>query len=147
MNTDEFKFLVEHAIKAPSGHNTQPWKFENTQDGIILHPDFKRTLPVVDVDNYELYISLGCALENLLIAAKQKSYKFKVHYPEKQGSSIFVDITKNETGDITPDLLFNEISKRQVTKTKYNDKALADVVLNQLDSCFNFEGVSLGVLA
>lgn len=31
MNKDDFKFLVECAIKAPSGHNTQAWKFENTE--------------------------------------------------------------------------------------------------------------------
>lgn len=72
MKTEDFKFLVECAIKAPSGHNTQPWKFENIENGIIIHPDFKRALPVVDANNYELYISLGCALENILIAGKTK---------------------------------------------------------------------------
>ncbi len=51
MKTEDFKFLVECAIKAPSGHNTQPWKFENIENGIIIHPDFKRALPVVDADN------------------------------------------------------------------------------------------------
>lgn len=146
MKTDEFKFLVESAIKAPSGHNTQPWKFENTENGIIIHPDFIRALPVVDAENYELYISLGCALENLLIAAKQKGYKFKVHYPEKSGSSILVDITKDETGNVTPDILFNEISKRQVTKIKYHDKSLSDEVLKQLGSSSNFKGISLRIL-
>jgi hypothetical protein len=74
MNKEDFNFLVECAVKAPSGHNTQPWKFENAANEIIIHPDFKRALPVVDADNYELYISLGCALENMLIAAKQKGY-------------------------------------------------------------------------
>ena len=145
MKTDEFIFLVECALKAPSGHNTQPWKFENTENGIIIHPDFIRALPAVDAENYELYISLGCALENLLIAAKQKGYKFKVHYPEKSGSSILIDITKDETCNVTPDILFNEISKRQVTKSKYNDKLLSDAVLKQLGSSSNFEGISLRI--
>jgi len=146
MHTDDFKFLVECAIKAPSGHNTQPWKFENNVNGIIIHPDFKRALPVVDAENYELYISLGCALENLLIAAKQKGYKCNVQYPEKPGSSIIIEITKDDTGKLIPDVLFNEISKRQVTKSKYNDKPLADEVIKQLGSCFNFEGISLRIL-
>lgn len=143
MKTEDFTFLVECAIKAPSGHNTQPWKFENIENGIIIHPDFKRALPVVDADNYELYVSLGCALENMLIAGKQKGYSYKVSYPEQSGSSILIDLTKDETGNIAPDLLFNEISKRQVTKTKYNDKPLSDDVLKQVGSCFNFEGISM----
>ncbi len=146
MNKDDFKFLVECAIRAPSGHNTQPWKFQNTDNGIVIHPDFERALPVVDAENYELYIGLGCALENLLIAARQRGYVFKVHYPEKPVNSIVVDLTKDETGSISPDLLFNEIPKRQVTKIKYNNTPLSNDVLNQISSCFTLEGVSLRML-
>ncbi len=146
MRTDDFKFLIECAIKAPSGHNTQPWKFENIETGIIIHPDFRRALPVVDSDNYELYISLGCALENLLIAATQKDYMCKVRYPENATNSIIIDITKDDVSNVKFDILFNEIAKRQVTKCKYNDKPLSDDVLKQLGSCFNFEGVSLHIL-
>lgn len=146
MKTDDFNFLVECAIKAPSGHNTQPWKFENIDHGIIIHPDFKRALPVVDAENYELYISLGCALENLLIAAKQKDYNCNVRYPENASSSIIIDLTKDDAGKGTFDILFNEIVKRQVTKSKYNDKSLSDDVLKQLGSCFNFEGITMRIL-
>jgi len=35
---------------------------------------------VVDPDNRELYTSLGCALENLLIAAKYAGYDPEVEY-------------------------------------------------------------------
>ena len=146
MNANDFNLLVECAIKAPSGHNTQPWKFENIDTGIIIHPDFKRALPVVDAENYELYISLGCALENLLIAAKQKGYNCQVKYPSNTTESIVIDITKDNSGKYTYDVLFNEITKRQVTKSKYNDKTLSDEVLQKLTSCFNFEGVSLCIL-
>lgn len=146
MKTDDFKFLVECAIKAPSGHNTQPWKFKNVENGIVIHPDFKRALAVVDSENYELYISLGCALENLLIAAKQKGYAYKMQYPDKSGMTINVELTKDDKGIAEINLLFDEISKRQVTKSKYNNKSLSDDVLKQLGSCFNFEGISLRIL-
>jgi hypothetical protein len=104
MKTADFKFLVECALKAPSGHNTQPWKFENMNNSIIIHPDFKRALPVVDAENYELYISLGCALENLLIASKHKGYKSKVQYPEKSVSSIIIELAKDDTNKVIPDI-------------------------------------------
>ena len=146
MNTEDFNFLVECAIKAPSAHNTQPWKFQNIDTGIIIQPDFKRALSVVDAENYELYISLGCALENLLIAAKQKGYNCLIKYPSNASDTIVIDITKDNSGKDTHDVLFNEITKRQVTKSKYNDKAISDGVLQQLSSSFNFEGVSLRIL-
>jgi len=142
----QFKEIIQCATHAPSGHNTQPWKFEQRDNKIIIHPDLKRSLPVVDNDNHALYISLGCALENLIIAAKQIGFGIKVLYPEKSGDCIKVELIKDDTSIVTPDILFDYISKRQVTKSKYNDKTLSDDVLKQLGYCFNFEGVSLLIL-
>lgn len=61
--------LIRAAVLAASGHNTQPWKFSLPGDGVRIHPDYSRRLPVVDPADRELWISLGCALENLLTAA------------------------------------------------------------------------------
>jgi hypothetical protein len=62
--------FVRYATLAPSGHNTQPWRFSVNEYSIRIFPDFTRSLAVVDLDNRELYIRLCCALENLVIAAK-----------------------------------------------------------------------------
>lgn len=137
---EDFRFLIESAIKAPSGHNTQPWKFENTEEGIVIHPDFSRALSVVDKYNYELYISLGCALENLLIAATKKGYLFFVQYPDSARDSIKIKLIKDNARH---DNLFDYIDKRQVTKTKYNEKKVTFDDLQKLMSCFNFDGISL----
>ena len=42
----DFLFMVEYAIKAPSGHNTQPWLFRINENSIEIHPNFDRALPV-----------------------------------------------------------------------------------------------------
>ena len=69
------KKLIEFAVKAPSGHNTQPWRFIVRDREIQIHPDLTRILPVVDSDNHALYIGLGCAAENIVIAAKKYGVK------------------------------------------------------------------------
>ena len=74
----DYLFMIEQAIKAPSGHNTQPWKFRLFSDHIDILPDFSRALPVVDPDHRELFVSLGCAAENLCIAATHKGWLGKV---------------------------------------------------------------------
>ena len=80
-NTD-FLFMIEQAVKAPSGHNTQPWLFKTGETEIEIRPDFTKSLPVVDPDNRELFVSLGCAAENLCIAASHKGcYRGKWNYP------------------------------------------------------------------
>lgn len=61
--------LVHAAVLAANGHNTQPWRFELAPDRIVIRPDFDRRTPVVDPDDHHLYASLGCAAENLVLAA------------------------------------------------------------------------------
>ena len=70
----DFIYMMEQAVKAPSGHNTQPWLFRVQKDRIQILPDMSKSLPAVDPDNRELFISLGCATENLCIAAEAKGY-------------------------------------------------------------------------
>ena len=66
--------LVRMASLAASGHNMQPWIFEIGQDEISILPDYSRRLPVVDPQDRELWMSLGCAFENLVIAARAMGY-------------------------------------------------------------------------
>lgn len=77
MNTD-FIQIASYASKAPSGHNTQPWKFHIADNTITVIPNFEVALPVVDGNNRELFISLGCAVENLSIAANHFGYTTQI---------------------------------------------------------------------
>ena len=61
--------LVRCATLAANGHNTQPWKFGLSPDAISIRPDLSRRTPVVDPDEHHLWVSLGCATENLVLAA------------------------------------------------------------------------------
>lgn len=144
MKTDDFKFLVECAIKAPSGHNTQPWKFENIDDGIIIHPDFSRALPVVDADNHALYISLGCAIENIIIAVSVKGLESTINYSlDAKGS---IKILFNKASNLEKDPLYDFISLRQVNRSKYSEKVVSNEDLQILNSSFKFQGISLLLL-
>src|SRR5262245_42837270 len=61
--------LVRLATLAANSHNSQPWRFLLSEDGIVIHPDLSRRLPVVDPDDHHLWASLGCAAQNLVEAA------------------------------------------------------------------------------
>ena len=94
----DFEFLVSKATKAPSGHNTQPWRFRQNGSAVEIHPDFDRRLPVVDPDDRELFVSLGCATENLCLAAQTKGYKSAVSV----GDTGVVTVSLMEKADIKP---------------------------------------------
>jgi len=54
--------VVAAATRAPSTHNTQPWRFVATGDGVQLWADRSRALPVVDPAGRALHLSCGAAL-------------------------------------------------------------------------------------
>lgn len=76
----KLKFFVKFAVLAPSSHNSQPWSFTIQENKIIVSPDFSRALPYSDKNHRELYISLGCAIENLRTAANYFGFKTVVDY-------------------------------------------------------------------
>ena len=52
----EMEFLLRYAVLAPSGHNTQPWKFAIVPEGIEVFADYSRRLPQIDPDDRELIV-------------------------------------------------------------------------------------------
>lgn len=124
----DYLFMIEQATKAPSGHNTQPWLFKMNETSIEIHPNFEKSLPVVDFDNRELFVSLGCATENLCIAASHKGYKSDVDIAEN--GIITISLQKEDI--INPNPLFNAIASRQTNRSVYNEKIISRDMLDVL---------------
>lgn len=57
------------ATRAPSVHNTQPWTIGLRPDGLDLHGDRLRKLPVLDPSGREYWLSLGAALFNARVSS------------------------------------------------------------------------------
>lgn len=66
----EVASVVSVAARAPSIHNTQPWKFRPHQGGIELLGDPDRMVRTVDPHGRELIISCGAALFGLRLALR-----------------------------------------------------------------------------
>jgi len=62
--------LVRAAILAANAYNSQPWRFHVTDSRIDLLADTSRNLGAFDPYLREMHFSLGCALENLMVAAE-----------------------------------------------------------------------------
>jgi nitroreductase len=79
---------VEYALRAPSVHNTQPWRWRIGQGAIELHADWDRHLTVTDPDRRDLVISCGAALHHLLVALAARGIAADVHrLPDPEDSS------------------------------------------------------------
>jgi len=139
ISSANFEFLVAQAVKAPSGHNTQPWRFRQNGSVVEIHPDFDRRLPVVDPDDRELFVSLGCAVENLCLAAQTKGYKSAVSVGDKG----VITVSLAEEAGVKPSPLFNQIDARQTNRSVYTGEEIALDSLRKLQSVCSEKGISV----
>jgi len=76
--------LVRSAVLAANAHDTQPWLFALGTDRIDLFADLSRNIGAMDPLRREMYLSLGCALENLTLAARARLHADR-HAPADTG--------------------------------------------------------------
>ncbi|MCR5455494.1 MAG: nitroreductase [Bacteroidales bacterium] len=132
------KLLISFAVLAPSGHNSQPWNFQVADSSIVITPDFNKRLQVVDADNRELFISLGCALQNLTTAARHYGYDSEYVCNEDK---IVVTLSKQDVYNDDP--LFAAIEKRHTHRGKFTGKKISD---DLLEGVVSQDNVSLLIL-
>lgn len=126
-----FRELVAKAVMAPSGHNTQPWRFSLRSDGmIVVAPDFSVQLPSVDPYNRELFISVGCAIENIAIYADSLGYATAVVVDDV---NCLVRLEKLSTP--LPSDLADAIESRQTNRSAYNGNIVPEHVIDELAAC------------
>jgi hypothetical protein len=140
-------FLLRYAILAPSGHNTQPWKFAVGKDEIAIFVNKDHWLRVADADQRELYASVGCALENLLIAAEHFGYGHQVTYfPEALNQRLVaaVEFLPGQTSSSfrSPEL-FDAISARHTNRKPYDGRPIAEEALERIKACVVEDDISL----
>jgi len=124
---DQFAFLIRYAILAPSSHNRQPWSFRITADGIEVHADYSRRLPVVDPDDRELVMSVGSAITNLRVAAAHFGYETTVIYESRPDESLppaFISVRETCAPDPRLASLFPWIKRRHTNRSPFDGTPL-----------------------
>jgi nitroreductase len=66
------------AARAPSVHNTQPWRWRVDDASLHLYADSERQLPNTDPDGRDLILSCGTALQHCVIAFAAVGWLSKV---------------------------------------------------------------------
>ncbi|NPV63599.1 MAG: hypothetical protein HPY61_13425 [Methanotrichaceae archaeon] len=135
---DRLKFLLHYAILAPSGPNTQPWKFAISTNTISIYADLSRSLPFVDPSNRTLFMSVGCAIANLMVAGRHFGFKPRISFFPRGLESELVAEAKFERNEAPPeeeDDLFPQITRRYTIKHKFDDKPVDPAILEDLSSC------------
>lgn len=123
--------LVRYATLAASSHNTQPWLFRAAAGEIAIEPDFARRTPIVDPDDHHLFASLGCAAENLSIAARSRGRSGEIVVDATGEGRIRVSLAASTTA---ADALVDAIPLRQCTRATFDGTVVAPDVIARLEA-------------
>lgn len=135
--------LIRYATLAPNGHNTQPWHFAVAPRRVTLHPDFTRRTPVVDPDDHHLFVSLGCAAENLALAAAAAGRRGTLAFDASGPGAI---VFAHEAGPRARSALCAAIPRRQSTRADYDGRPVAPADLATLARAASVPGVAMVLL-
>jgi len=120
--------LIRFATLAANSHNTQAWQFRLEDERIDILPDRARATPVVDPDDHHMFISLGCAAENLAVAAASRGMPGEVQFDATDGEISF----SRTTGAATDADLSDAIPLRQSTRGVFDESVLNPADLGSL---------------
>ncbi|MBL8640655.1 MAG: nitroreductase family protein [Alphaproteobacteria bacterium] len=147
--------ILEVARWAPSGDNSQPWRFTILSDErFIIHPapDDQSVPDIYNGDGRAKWFSIGALVENISISASAHGYKAQIiprkDSPEHFGWSPYIEIILRTDHDIRPDELYPFIEERSVQRGCMKRRLLTSTEKAELErsvpSGVNIEWVEKG---
>ena len=132
----DLEYLVMCATLAPSPHNTQPWRFHLEDGRILLHADLARHLGAADARFRMMQVGLGCALENLDVAAARLGLRCRIDLSQADarfavdGHCARIELTP---GPVERQPVFDAMFRRQTTRAAFDAQEVPAVVRGRLE--------------
>jgi len=124
----DVNWVVAAATRAPSVHNSQPWRFRVDGNTFDVIADGSRGLDVSDPRGREVTISCGAALTNLELALRQLGYDGSVvAFPDRLEPEVVARVTVLEGLPTTTAEreLFTGLSRRHTHRGRFIDQEIS----------------------
>lgn len=146
---EQWCFLLNYALLAPSEYNVQPWMFRVQGTSVELYADYARCLPVVDPEGRELLISCGAACLNLRLAAQHFGQRVQMEcfvFNDRPELLARLQFGAKESATADEDRLFAAIPRRQTNRSLYKEDSVPQAVLDKLQALAGQEGTWLQLI-
>ncbi len=122
-------FFAKYAILAPSGHNSQPWRFSSNGESMLLKVDSGQKLPYSGIRANEPWVSLGSCLAILRLAAKGFGYNVSVDYVLTGDLVAAIKLAGKVSSDSS---LLQAITHRVSNRNYYITESLPETLIENL---------------
>lgn len=119
LNSKEVEQIVETGCLAPSGGNSQPWKWLYHQKLLHLFFDKSRSESFMDYRNSASFISLGSAIENVRVKSEALGYKVNIHLLPSNSESPLIATFSFSKSEVK-----NSIITEDIIQKRYTDRSL-----------------------
>jgi hypothetical protein len=129
LRSSDVNWVVAQAARAPSVHNTQPWRFRWDADGCAfeVRADSTRRLDASDPHGRELTISCGAALVNLELALRQLGCDVSVAaFPDAASHDVLARVTvlDGPAASAADRALFGALARRHTHRGRFADRPI-----------------------
>ena len=135
MEQQDWAEVVAAATRAPSIHNTQPWRFRASGDRLDVFLDRERALPVLDPTARQQIISCGIAVEFAVVALAAQGRSAEVSLlPGDADPDHLASVHATESGPATEQdaVLAAAISQRHTVRAPFLARAVPDELVDRL---------------
>ena len=118
--------ILEQARWAPSGDNTQPWRFEIVdQRHVVVHGFDTRSHCVYDLDGHPSQLSLGALLESMALAASCHGLRMEARRRLSMPDTLpTFDVRLVDSPGMLPDPLAVFLPQRSVQRRRLSTRSL-----------------------
>jgi nitroreductase len=141
------------AILAASPHDTQPWRFAVSASAVAVYADRRRHLGTFDPFRREMHLGLGCAIENLVLAARALGLTAEVHSTigrlelAPAAEPVLAAQIVLGAGSPSRDPLFHQIPARHTNRGPYRQDPIPPERLRDLVDLASGQDVRVALLA
>ncbi|HVS05790.1 MAG TPA: hypothetical protein VHK65_06445 [Candidatus Dormibacteraeota bacterium] len=136
--------LIRAAVLAANAHDTQPWLFRVSLDRIDLYAVPSRSIGMIDPLRREMFLSLGCALENLVLAAAAAGTAPSVQVVPNSADPTLAASVRLGSGQREISSLYRAIPMRHTNRGPYDTaRSVAPDVLTSMESLISETDVAI----
>ena len=129
---DVIKNILDYAVDAPSGNNSQPWKFAIRENKIYIYNISDSDITPYNFDQMGAFVAHGALIENILIAASRYGYLPKIEPFPDAGRPDIVAVVVLEKTLAKDEPLFDYIPKRGTNRRSYRKIPLTTAQRNEI---------------